>query len=118
MIRVIYKNERLWKFPHAIWSVSLFLISSIYLWYFVLKCCFQELAVEPPIPLTATFLVLTFLDRIYPFYNGEKFLSLRFFVDMIILVMVALAFYLPDENMACFLGLVVVVYLGDILYLK
>jgi hypothetical protein len=96
MIRVIYRNERLWKAPHALWTIIAFLINTLFVWYIVLKCCFQELAMRPPIPLSVIFLIYTLLDRLYPFFKNKKFISFRFFIDMIVWTLLTLSFYLPN----------------------
>lgn len=118
MIRVIYRDEKLWKISHAIWSIILFLINSAILWYLVVKCCFQQLIPRPPIPLSVIFLVLVLADRLHPFIHNKKVLTFRFFLDMVVWILIVLSVFAPDENVVCFLGLVVVVYLYDIVYLK
>lgn len=100
------------------WTIVAFLINSLFLWYIVLKCCFQELVFRPPIPLSVIFLIYTLLDRLYPVIKTKQFISFRFFLDIIVWVLLTLSFYLPNENLVCFLGLPVVIYLFDAMYLK
>lgn len=117
MIRVIYRNEKLWNANHAIWCVLVFLINSLAFWYIVLKCCFQELCPRPPLPVTIVCLLLILADRLYTPLNA-KTLTPIFFLDMVVWMLLMLSMVLPDENTVCFLGLAVTISLTDAMYIK
>jgi hypothetical protein len=120
MIKCVYKDETLWKWQHATWAASLFLIYSATLWYAIIKACFQELVVRPPYSLSAIFLALMFADRLYPALLTKRFLTFSFILDMLAWTGILISVLAPSplDNDLCYLGLLSLVFIYDIVYLK
>lgn len=95
MIRLIYRNEKIWRAHHACWSFLVFLVNSLAFWYIVLKCCFQQLCPRPPLPLTIICLLLILADRLYPPFV-KRTITLMFWVDIIVWILLLLSLVLPD----------------------
>lgn len=117
MIRLIYRSEKLWHWPQALWCLLIFLLNSLLFSYIILKCTFQIYCPRPPLPLTITILLLILIDRLYPLTRKLQ-ITLTFALDIVIWILVLLSMVLDDENVVCFMGLAVIVSLWDGMYVK
>ena len=120
MIKLIYKDEKLWSWKHVIWATAIFLMYSATFYYFIIKVCFQSLIGRPPIPVSVIFLLLMLADRLYAPVMSRNFFSISFGIDMVVWFMIFFAVFLPSpmQNKVSWLGLASIVYLFDVRYLK
>jgi len=118
MIRHVYAKSRLWNGYQAFWCILVFLVNNIYFGYITLKVSFQPFVPNLPWPISVAIFLILLTDTLYTPVVTQKICGFRWILDFIICIFVLLSLFIPNSNVAGYLGLAITIRLYDVIYLK